>query len=155
MAKTESVQVERQIAAPPEKVWALVTDVTRMGEWSPETTSCEWVGKTTGPEIGAKFKGHNRLGSKSWTTTCVVTDADPDTSFGFLSKIGPFDVARWLYLIEPADGGSRVIERWTERRNPVSKWVGAKFTGVENRGEHNRPNMETTLERLAAVAEAG
>lgn len=152
---TESVEVERTIAAPPEKVWSLISDVTRMGEWSPETRSAEWIRGSSGPEVGARFKGRNELGKRAWSTTCTVTDAEPGRSFGFLVKVGPLDVARWLFLIEPTDDGCRVQERWTERRSGVSKFLGRLATGVEDRAEHNRSGMETTLERLAAAAESG
>lgn len=152
---SDTIEVQRHIAAPPEKVWALISDVTRMGEWSPETTNCEWIGGATGPAAGAKFRGRNQLGTRTWATTCVVTDAEPGRSFGFLSKVGPLDVARWLYLIEPTADGCRVEERWTERRNAVSKLLGRMATGVKDRAAHNRPGMETTLERLAAAAESG
>lgn len=149
----ETVEVERVIAAPPEKVWSLISDVTRMGEWSPETTSCRWVGGVLRPEVGARFKGRNELGKRSWSTTCVVTDAEPGRSFGFLVKVGPFDVARWLYLLEPTDVGCRVQERWTERRSTLSKLLGRLATGVRDRAEHNRKTMEATLERLASAAQ--
>ena len=152
---TDTVQVDRTIAAPPEKVWSLISDVTRMGEWSPETTSCEWVGGATGPAVGAKFKGRNTVGNKSWTTTCVVTDSTPGQAFGFLVKVGPLDIARWLFLVEPADGGCRVEERWTDRRSGLGKVLGRLATGVADRAEHNRETMETTLERLAAAAGSG
>lgn len=150
----ETVTVEREIEAPPEKVWSLISDVERMGEWSPETESCEWVRQATAAESGACFKGHNRLGARKWTTSCVITDCEPGRSFGFLVKVGPFDVARWLYLLEPTDAGCRVLERWTERRNAVAKVVGRLATGVTDRAEHNRSGMEATLERLAEIAES-
>lgn len=152
---TDAVEVHRDIAAPPEKVWALVSDVTRMGEWSPETTDCEWVDGATGPVVGAKFRGRNQLGKRKWTTSCIVTDAVPGVSFGFLVKVGPFDVARWVYLLEPATDGCQVRERWTERRSALSKVLGQMATGVKDRADHNRSSMETTLERLAAAAESG
>jgi uncharacterized protein YndB with AHSA1/START domain len=53
-------EVTRQIAATPEKVWSLVADATRMAEWSPVITRCEWIGDASGPEVGARFVGHNR-----------------------------------------------------------------------------------------------
>ncbi|MQA13303.1 MAG: hypothetical protein GEV09_03775 [Pseudonocardiaceae bacterium] len=31
-------EVTVQLAAAPERVWELVSDITRMGEWSPENT---------------------------------------------------------------------------------------------------------------------
>ena len=44
--------------ASPEDVWALVSDVTRIGEFSPETFEARWRRGSTGPELGARFKGH-------------------------------------------------------------------------------------------------
>lgn len=49
-------EVTRQIAATPDKVWSLVADVTRMDEWSPVITRCEWVGDASGPEIGLPLR---------------------------------------------------------------------------------------------------
>ena len=59
---TESVSVTREIHAPAEQVWAMVSDVTRMGEWSPENLGGAWLGTATGPQPGAKFRGTNRNG---------------------------------------------------------------------------------------------
>src|SRR4051812_42214236 len=66
-----------RIAAPPETVYELVTDITRMGEWSPECIGCDWMDGHDGPVVGAQFHGHNRNGSNEWTTpnTIVVADA--------------------------------------------------------------------------------
>ena len=70
---SDEVSVSRDIAAPAEKVWAMVADVTRMPEWSPENTGCTWRGGATGPTTGAKFRGSNRVGKRSWKTDAVVT----------------------------------------------------------------------------------
>ena len=62
--------------APPEKVWALVSDVTRIGEFSPETFEARWTRGSTGPEVGASFKGHvkrNGVGPTYWSP-CQVTE---------------------------------------------------------------------------------
>lgn len=71
------VTVSRRIAASPDLVWSLVSDVTRMGEWSPETERGVWLKGATGPTVGARFKGENQLGKKSWATVCEVVDAEP------------------------------------------------------------------------------
>src|SRR5262245_18234309 len=60
------------IEAAPQTVYALITDVTRMGEWSPETRRAEWVGGATGPAVGARFRGHNKLGIARWSMTPTV-----------------------------------------------------------------------------------
>ena len=64
------------IELPPEQVYALVADVARMGEWSPETIRAEWVGGATGPVVGARFRGHNKR-KAGWKTTCTITAAEP------------------------------------------------------------------------------
>lgn len=152
---SEPLTVERTIAAPPERVWSMISDVTRMGEWSPETTGCEWRKGASGAEVGARFRGRNEYGEKSWKTDCVVTECEPGRSFSFLVKAGPVKVARWEYRIEPTDdGGSRVEERWIDLRPTMLKAPGKWVSGVGDRESHNRAGMEQTLERLAAAAEA-
>ncbi len=49
-----------EIAASPEVVWELLSDITRMAEWSPECRQCEWSGGATGPVVGARFKSRNK-----------------------------------------------------------------------------------------------
>ena len=49
---TDEVRVTREIDAPAEKLWAMVSDVTRMGEWSPENVGGNWLGGATGPKPG-------------------------------------------------------------------------------------------------------
>ncbi|MDG5483367.1 SRPBCC family protein [Mycolicibacterium gadium] len=80
-ATTGEVRIE--IGAPPLEVYELLSDITRMGDWSPECYRCEWLdGATTAP-VGAKFRGNNRLGKARWTTDAVITAADPGREFAF------------------------------------------------------------------------
>lgn len=149
----DSVSVTKEISAPADEVWALISDVTRMGDWSPETESCAWSGGATGPSVGARFSGKNRNGKKRWSTGAKVVAAEPGRSFAFDVAVGPFGVARWAYDIEPTEHGCRVTETWTDHRNALTKVVSAPISGVSDRHEHNRASMETTLENLAAAAE--
>lgn len=149
----ENVTVTRKIEAPPERVWELVSDVTRMGEWSPETEACRWVDGSTGPEVGAAFRGRNRIGVRRWSTTCTVTACEPGRVFAFDVRTGPFPVATWSYELEPDGDGCIVRERWLKNSGSFMNVLGWVATGVADRTEHNRRNMETTLERIAAVAE--
>ena len=52
------------MAAPPEKIWDLVSDVTKIGRYSPETFEAEWLDGATGPAVGAKFRGHVKRNGK-------------------------------------------------------------------------------------------
>src|SRR3974390_3451397 len=62
--------------APPEKVWGLISDITKMGEYSPEVIEAEWLDGATGPAVGARYRGHVRRNEKwliTYWTTCEVT----------------------------------------------------------------------------------
>jgi uncharacterized protein YndB with AHSA1/START domain len=149
-----SVSVTRSIAAPPEKVYALVTDLPRMGEWSPENQGGSWTGGTTEAAVGSKFKGHNANESKKWSTIATVIAAEPGRRFAFRVAVGPVKVADWSYDIEAEGTGSKVTETWTDRRNWLATKLGGIASNVSDRATHNREGMVITLERLAATAEA-
>ena len=148
----DRIEVEREIAAAPDVVWGLVSDLPRMGDWSPENDGGEWVKGATGPAVGAKFKGRNSNGSKSWSTFSTVVDASPGERFAFLVEVGPFKIAEWAFDIEATDGGCRVTESWTDRRGGLMKKLGGMASGVDDRVAHNRAGMEQTLAGVAAAA---
>jgi len=152
---TTSVSLSREIAAPAELVWGLVSDLPRMGEWSPENTGGSWTKGATGPAVGARFKGNNENGSKSWSTDVRVTVCEPGRAFGFEVKAVGFPVSVWSYTIEPtaADGGCLVTETWTDRRGAVAKFFSKSASGVADRHAFTRESIETTLDNLAAAAE--
>jgi uncharacterized protein YndB with AHSA1/START domain len=151
---TDQVSVSREIAAPAEQVWAMVSDVTRMGEWSPENEGAEWMGGATGPHAGAKFRGSNRNGKKKWKSVATIVTAEPGRKFSFHVSFGPFSVAEWGYAFESTPTGCRVTETWVDQRAWFFKPISGMGTGVPDRATHNRAGMEKTLERLAAVAES-
>jgi uncharacterized protein YndB with AHSA1/START domain len=157
MGQKRKVSSSTKIAAPPEVVYALVSDLCRMGEWSPENTGGRWVGGASGAVEGARFKGTNQCGVKKWSTTVTITDATAPTRFTFINKVGPKIVAEWSYRIVPTDGGARckVTETWTEGAGPIMSILGKAITGVEDRAAHTRSMIETTLTRLKETAESG
>ncbi len=71
------------IAATPEAVYDLITDINRMGEWSPECYRCEWLDGATQATVGARFRGYNRRGALRWQRTAVVDVADRGREFAF------------------------------------------------------------------------
>ena len=71
--------VTLHIGASPNRVWELISDIPRMGEYSPEVFEAEWLGTATGPAVGVRFRGHvkrNERGPTYWTT-CEVTECVP------------------------------------------------------------------------------
>lgn len=150
----ERIEITRDIAATPEQVYAALSDVTRMGEWSEECTGCEWHEGVQGPAVGATFDGHNRHGDKEWTTQGTVVVADPGREFVFECSMLDFHFSTWGYRIEAIEGGSRVTE-WTEDLRPESAMEYSRQTsGIDDRGARNRDTMTTTLDRLAAALES-
>jgi len=152
-SSTATVSVTREVAAPAERVWAMVADITRMGEWSPENERATWT-RGRGPEVGARFRGVNRNGTRRWSTTGTVSAADPGRLFAFRITAGGLRIAEWRYEFEPIAGGCRVTEVWIDRRGRIAKALGKPVSGIGERAEHNRAGMEVTLDRLKAAAEA-
>ncbi len=143
------------VSAPPEQVWRLVQDVTRIGEWSPETEAAEWVSGRPG-EVGARFRGRNRRGRSSWSTTCEVVETVPGRTFAFVVGKTGKPSARWRYDLEPVQGGTRVTESF-ELPKPlgfVSRLTTRLFLGVRDREADLVAGMQQTLQRLGAAAES-
>lgn len=157
MAEKTRVSSSTRIAASADTIYALVSDLTRMGEWSPEATGGRWMGGATGPAKGAKFKGTNDSGKKTWSVVSTVTDATAPTRFEFANVLGPKTFAVWSYEITPVDGGGacEVTETWVDGRGPVTAVLGKMLTGVDDRIAHTQSMIETTLARLKETAEAG
>lgn len=145
------------IAAPPEVVYSLVSDITRMGEWSPECTGGRWLGGASGPAVGARFKGTNKKRFR-WSTSSRVVAAEPGRRFAFERDRPPiFGVMRWSYDLEPTAAGTRVTESFDQVKTASTAAImAASFgTGVpwNEREAVNEANMRTTLERLKETAE--
>jgi hypothetical protein len=140
--------------APAQRVWELVSDVTRIGTFSPETFEAEWLDGATGPAVGARFRGHvrrNGWGPIYWTT-CTVLESEPGRvfSFGVGSADRPLNV--WGYRLEEKGEGVDVTESFALRSTLGLRLYWAAWGW--SRGRVNRRGMRTTLERIKAVVEA-
>jgi len=154
--RQDSTSIE--IAAPPDQVYDLVSDITRMGEWSPECYHCEWTKGATGPSVGARFKAKNKGGrGPSWFNTPVVTAAEPGREFAF-NRSGPGTGSyTWRYVLEPSPTGTKVTESFDADRplGSAMTWMTMKWTGSPDRDADLHGGMVTTLSRLKSAAEAG
>jgi hypothetical protein len=148
------VEVTETVNADPGTLYGLVSDLPRMGEWSPENTGGKWLGGATGPTVGARFRGTNRAGVAVWATNVTVTAADPGRRFAFDVGFLGVPISTWEYDLAGAAGSCTVTERWTDRR-PAFMRATSFLTGVVNRNKHNRDGMQKTLQRLKAAAESG
>ncbi|MFP5218123.1 MAG: SRPBCC family protein [Actinomycetes bacterium] len=143
------------VAAPPEVVWALVSDLPGMGRFSPENRGGRWVGGATGPAVGAVFRGRNESGWRRWGTRAEVVECEVGRRFTFDVRASGLAVSRWRYDVEPADGGCRLTETWTDCRGALMRVIGRVVSGVADRRGFAARSIEHTLERVKAAAETG
>ena len=141
------------MAAPADKIWELLSDVTKIGRYSPETFEAEWLDGATGPAVGAKFRGHvkrNGIGPIYWTT-CSVIASEPgrEFAFGVGSPDKPLNI--WRYRLEPSGDGTDVTESFELAKTPPLRLYWALLGW--SRGRTNRNGMRTTLERVKAEVE--
>jgi len=150
-----TVEVSVRIAAEPEAVFALVADLSRMPEWSPETTSVQWLDGSAAAAPGARFRGSNRNGRRAWSTTCTIVAFEPPHVIAWRVTAYGIRISRWTYRVEPAaDGGTLLTESADDERPGLMKLVAPAATGVSDRAEHNRRTMAETLARIKAAAES-
>ena len=146
--------VTLHIDAEPLRVWELVSDITKMGSYSPEVFEAEWLDGATGPAVGARYRGHvkrNERGPTYWTV-CEVTECVPGEVFEFAVVMRDKPVNTWRYDFAAADGGTDVTESFRLPDNIFTKvW---RPLGGFLREDRNRRDMLRTLERVKAVAEA-
>jgi hypothetical protein len=98
------------ITRSPEEVYSLISDVTKMGDWSPVCKAC-WWDEGAGPEVGAMFTGRNEVPERTWETRSEVVAAEPGREFAW-SVAEPPTRARWGYTLRAVDGGTEVTETW-------------------------------------------
>jgi uncharacterized protein YndB with AHSA1/START domain len=152
MSGTGTVTVH--MSASPEKIWALVSDVTKIGRYSPETFEAEWVDGATGPAVGAEFRGHvkrNEKGPIYWTN-CTVIASTPGREFAFSAGMGDKRLNTWRYTLEPSGDGTDVTESFQLADNLLLNFYWAVLGW--SRGKTNRNGMQQTLERIKAEAES-
>ncbi|MEU3550882.1 SRPBCC family protein [Streptomyces longwoodensis] len=139
------------VHARPGTVYRLLTDLS---QWRAFVAECR---VTPGPftaRVGERFRGTNRRGPMVWRTTATVTQATPDRCFAFRVTLFGMPVSYWRYDIVPTDRGCRVTESTRDHRRTLMRVVSIPATGVVDRAAHNRRNIQRTLTRLKALAEA-
>ena len=143
------------VARSPEDLYDMVSDVTRMGEWSPICKAC-WWDEGEGPRVGAWFTGRNELPERTWETRSEVVAAERGKEFAFIVG-GTF--ARWGYTFAPTDGGTEITESWEFLPGGIEMFHG-RFgddadAQIANRSELAENGIAATLAAIKRVAEAG
>jgi len=144
------LQAQVDINAPASKVWALISDIRRMPEWSPQ---CRWM-RPFGPlRAGTRTLNLNRRNRLFWPTTCTVVEVIPEKKLAFR-----VDTNRtiWSYELESNGQGTRVIES-RHAENGVSAFsnlsVNALLGGTTNFERELVEGMNASLDKIKAAAE--
>jgi len=149
--------VSRHIAASPQALYDLVSDVTRTPEYSPEVVRCTWIKGATGPVVGARFKAINHAGRvPDWPNKPVVTVADPGRAFAFeRTEVGGGTI-EWRYALEPEGGGTLVTESYTVLKpvNRLGWFIIDTLAGLKDRRTDLHRGMTQSLERIAEIVES-
>ncbi|MGA7417821.1 MAG: SRPBCC family protein [Acidimicrobiales bacterium] len=147
---SESVIVSRSA----DDLYDMVSDVTRMGEWSPVCRACWWDDGET-PRVGAWFTGRNELPDRTWETRSEVAVAEPGREFTWVVG-GTF--ARWGYTFEPVAGGTKVTESWEFLPDGIAMFeerFGADAQAqIQLRVEAAHNGIPATLAALKSTAES-
>lgn len=147
-------EVESVVPARPEEVYAVVADVTRIGEWSHECRGAEWLDGATGPAVGARFRGTNKVSWFGWSRVCTVTAAEPGRAFAYRTSGGiPPDSTAWSFELHPHPDGTRVVQRFEVLQFArVAELATYAFTPAHR---DRRSALLADLERLGTVSRAG
>ena len=146
------LRAETTIAAPPDRVWATLTDLRRMPEWSPELLRMVPL-RPGGLRVGQQYVGLNRRKAVIWPTRSVVAVVEPEQTLAWDTRSSG---ARWIYELSAEGSGTRVVQRRPVPRGItlLSRFFAPAFLGgAEEHAEELERGMEETLARLKAALE--
>ena len=142
-----------EIAAAPEAVYDMVSDLTRMGEWSPENTGGEWRDGGSGAG-GDWFDGQNAAGEREWHREVQVAAADRGSDFTFVAGGVENNRTWWSYEMAPSDTGTTLTERWWVVNKPPA-WIDRPHDAFLARADYTLEMINSTLAAIKTAAESG
>jgi hypothetical protein len=145
-------RTEVVVAAPRDAVWAVVSDVTRVGEWSHECRGARWLGDASRAAPGARFRGRNRTGLIRWGRVNEVVTAEPyEISWRTVSTALYPDSCEWRIRLDEVDGGTRIEQSFDVVTAPPKLLEVLYATAIP--GHRDRTDaLRDDLRRLGDVA---
>ena len=108
----EHIAVETETDATPAEVWAVLADVTRVGEWSHECQAADWLPGPHAAQVGAQFAGRNRRGPVRWGRRCTITEVEPERRLVYRTGGGfPPDSTEWRFELEATPSGGCLVRQ--------------------------------------------
>lgn len=149
MSKTLEASID--VNAGPEKVWKVVSDLKRMGEWSPQCKKMKVFGGTVAK--GTRTLNVNRKGFLIWPTSAKVVEFEPNKTIAFRVVENK---TIWSYTLTPNADGTTVVEK---REAPTGTSAISSFLvrtvlgGTEQFDVELVDGMNKTLQRIKAASE--
>lgn len=143
-----------EIAAPPSRVWELVSDVRRMSEWSPQVESTRLRAGFDEVALGTQFTNRNSLGELTWTTHGEIVRFSPETELAFRIEE---NWVIWSFSLSPTASGTLLTQRRAapDGISDLSHDLTEGFMGGQAVfTETMRAGMASTLAALKAAAES-
>jgi uncharacterized protein YndB with AHSA1/START domain len=155
-----TVEVEQTIAAPPDAIWALVSDIELPARFSGEFRGASWLDGCAGPALGARFVGRNHHPAiGDWESTSTICEYEPGRRFGWAVGDPDNPSARWRFVLIPDSGGTRLTQ-WMQM-GPARSGINLAIDAMPDKeskilrrrlAEH-RSNMQATLDGIKQLAE--
>jgi len=151
MANQSLIQGTIDIDASPATVWGIISDLKRMGEWSPQCRKMVVIGGAV--KKGTRTFNINKAGNVHWPTNAKVVEFEPEKKIAF--RIFE-NRTIWSYELEPTETGTRVTE---SRRAPDGVSALPDFAIRYGMGGTDRfesalsKGIDKTLSRIKAEAE--
>jgi uncharacterized protein YndB with AHSA1/START domain len=148
--KTDTITVQRTIAAPPEAIFAYLSDATKHQQIDGSGSLRGAKGEPEPLTLGAKFGMDMHIGA-SYSTVNEVVEFVQDRRIawkttGFGGLIGG---RVWRYELEPTTEGTVVSETWD-----VSQERGKFLVKRSGMPRSTEQAMRGTLERIAELVES-
>lgn len=149
MSRTLEATID--ISASPQQVWAVVADLKRMGEFSPQCRRMTVLGGPVG--VGTKTVNINRKGLLVWPSTAKVLTFEPGRELRFRVNENR---TIWSFVLEPIDGGTRIVQR-REAPTGTSKiskiLINLAMGGADSFDDDMVVGMNATLAKLKNAVE--
>ncbi len=113
-AEGPTVEASVLVAAAPEQIWPLISDIHLIASLSREVQEVQWLPGSTGPTVGARFLARNRHPQAGeWSTTSHVVRCEPPRVFAWAVEDPDHPTAVWRFELTPREGGTE-LRQWAQ-----------------------------------------
>jgi hypothetical protein len=101
------ISATTQIAAPPEQVWAVLTELASYPQWNPLFREASGQ-LTAGSRV--TLKSTHPVNGRLMTVKVKVLAAEPATELRWMSSLPGIITGEHSFTLTPADGGTRLVQ---------------------------------------------